>query len=67
MIMLWGRLGTQRLAAANLAWTWIHFTMVIIEGAQQALYSLVPQAMGEAAGVHSAITATPVSPVKPEM
>jgi Na+-driven multidrug efflux pump len=46
MIMLWGRLGTQRLAAANLAWTWIHFTMVIIEGAQQALYSLVPQAMG---------------------
>ena len=46
MVMLWGQLGTQSLAAANLAWTWIHFTMVIIEGAQQALYSLVPQALG---------------------
>eukprot|EP01048_Picozoa_sp_COSAG05_P025446 COSAG05_NODE_6473_length_951_cov_1.550469_1_plen_253_part_01 len=46
MIALWGRLGTSALASANLAWTWIHVTLVFIDGAQQAQYSLVPQALG---------------------
>jgi Na+-driven multidrug efflux pump len=46
MIRLWGGLGTQSLAAANLAWTWLSFTLVLIQGVQQALYSIVPQAAG---------------------
>ena len=46
MVALWSRLGTQALASANLAWTWMHVTLVLIDGAQQAQYSLVPQALG---------------------
>lgn len=46
MVALWSQLGTQALASANLAWTWIHVTLVFIDGAQQAQYSLVPQALG---------------------
>ena len=50
MIRLWGGLGTQSLAAANLAWTWLSFTLVLIQGVQQALYSIVPQAAGAEKG-----------------
>ena len=50
MIRLWGGLGTQSLAAANLAWTWLSFTLVLIQGVQQALYSMVPQAAGAEKG-----------------
>ena len=50
MVRLWAGLGTSSLAAANLAWTWLSFTLVLIQGVQQSLYSMVPQAAGAEKG-----------------
>lgn len=62
MIRLWAELGTKELAAANLAWTWLAFTLVLVQGVQQALYSIVPQAAGGEKGrqVSSLLTSSMV-------
>lgn len=42
----WGNLGTVALAAGNLATSYQYLTLATIYGAQQAIYSMVPQATG---------------------
>ena len=46
MQTLWGNLGTIALAAGNLATSYQYLTLAFIYGAQQAIYSMVPQATG---------------------
>lgn len=46
MQTLWGNLGTVALAAGNLATSYQYLTLAFIYGAQQAIYSMVPQATG---------------------
>lgn len=48
MQTLWGNLGTVALAAGNLATSYQYLTLATIYGAQQAIYSMVPQATGGA-------------------